>query len=106
MLQGEDLLNSRVISIKDNIVRKNDSIKRLEKCIEVGKQEGITESNLIPWGKRIMELKADKKRLEGELHNIYNTCEHVFEKIGTRQTLFGEEYIYQCNKCGYQTIMD
>ena len=41
--------------------------------------------------------------LQGELQHICNKCVHDFIKIGTRQTLFGLEEIYQCNKCGYQT---
>ena len=101
----EAFVYKQVLNIKDTIKRKDDSIKRLEKCVNIGKQEGISDSDLIPWNKRISELRDDKHRLHGELHHIYHTCEHDFEVVGTRNTLFGTEDVYECNKCGYQTIM-
>lgn len=104
MMQDEELLKSQVMNIKDAIVRKEDSIKRLEKCIKVGKQEGITEVELLPFGKKILELKDDKKRLNGELNNIYHKCEHEFEIVGTIKTLFGEENVYKCTKCDYKIM--
>jgi predicted phage-related endonuclease len=106
MEMEEALIYKQVLNIKDTIKRKDDSIKRLEKCVKIGKQEGISDSDLITWNKRISELREDKHRLNGELQNIYHTCEHDFVVVGTINTLFGVEDVYQCNKCGYQTIME
>lgn len=97
--------NNRTIEIKDAIAKIDKSLKKLENCIKIGTQEGIRDIDLIPWCKKVSELKESKNRLNGELHHIYHTCEHEYIMIGTRQTLFGEECIYQCNKCGYQTLL-
>ena len=104
MLQDETIIvNNRVLEIKDNIAKIDSSIKKLYKCIKICKQENIREVDLIPLDKKILELQESKNRLQGELYHICNKCVHDFTKIGTRQTLFGLEDIYQCNKCGYQT---
>ena len=103
MTQDEVILQNRIIEIKDNISKLDSSIKKLDKCIKICKQENIREVDLIPLGKKLLELKESKNRLQGELQHICNKCVHDFIKIGTRQTLFGLEEIYQCNKCGYQT---
>ena len=104
MLQDENIIvNNRVLEIKDNIAKIDSSIKKLDKCINVCKQEGISDTCLILLEKRILDLQESKNRLQGELQHICNKCVHDFIKIGTRQTLFGLEEIYQCNKCGYQT---
>ena len=103
MLQDETIsVNNRIIDIKDNIEKIESSIKKLEKCIRVGKQEGITDASLMPFYKKILELNKSKNILHGEMQNICNACTHDFSTIGTRKTLFGDEEIYQCKKCGYQ----
>lgn len=103
MLQDENIIvNNRVLEIKENIAKIDSSIKKLEKCVKVGKQEGLRDIDLLPWNKKILELQKSKNRLQGELQHICNKCVHDFTKIGARQTLFGLEDIYQCNKCGYQ----
>lgn len=103
MLQDEIIIiNNRVLEIKDKIAKIDSSIKKLDKCIKICKQENISEGYLIPLAKKILELQESKNRLQGELQHICNKCVHDFTKIGTRQTLFGLEDIYQCNKCGYQ----
>lgn len=95
-------VNNRIIDIKDNIEKIESSIKKLEKCIKVGKQEEITDASLMPFYEKILELNKSKNILHGEIQNICNACKHDFSTIGTRKTLFGDEEIYQCKKCGYQ----
>ena len=103
MTQSEVISQNRIIEIKDSTTKIDSSIKKLNKCIKICKQENIREVDLIPLAKKILELQESKNRLQGELQHICNKCVHDFTKIGIRQTLFGLEDIYQCNKCGYQT---
>ena len=103
MKQDETLIKNKVLKIEINIVKINDSIKKLKKCIEISKKEGITEIELKPLFKKISELIESKQRLEGEIHNIYHTCNHDFTLIETQNILFGVEGIFQCKNCGYTT---
>ena len=103
MIQNEVILQNKIIEIKDNISKIDSSIKKLNKCVKICKQENIRDVDLMPLTKKLLELQESKNRLQGELQHICNKCVHDFIKIGTRQTLFGMEEIYQCNKCGYQT---
>ena len=68
MMQDEELLKSQVMNIKDAIVRKEDSIKRLEKCIKVGKQEGITEVELLPFSAILMTYECGIRFLSDYLN--------------------------------------
>lgn len=104
MTQDEAIAAKRVASIKDTLDKIDKDIKVIENCIKIGKRLGLVETDLIPWGKKENELKETKNKLHGELHNIYNTCEHDFTCVGSVQTIFGEENIYQCKKCGYKTV--
>lgn len=53
MLQDETIIvNNRVLEIKDNIAKIDSSIKKLNKCIKICKQENIREVDLIPLVKK------------------------------------------------------
>lgn len=105
MLQDEAIIKNKVLEIEIKISNIEDSIKKLEKCIDVCKKEEITKIELKPLFVKISELTESKKRLEGEIHNIHQTCNHEFTIIDTRNILFGVEAILQCKKCGYTTTM-
>ena len=103
MLQDETIIKNKVLEIEIKISNIEDSIKKLEKCIDVCKKEGIAKIELKPLFVKISELIESKKRLKGEIHNIQQTCNHEFTIIDTQNILFGEEAIVQCKKCGYTT---
>jgi predicted nucleic acid-binding Zn-ribbon protein len=103
MKMDETLIKNKVLKIEFNIAKINDRIKKLKKCIEISKKEGITEIELKPLFKKYQNWIESKQRLEGELHNIYHICNHDFTIIETQNILFGIEVIFQCKKCGYTT---
>ena len=105
MLQDETIIKNKVLEIEIKISNIEDSIKKLEKCIDLCKKEGITKIELKPLFVKISDLTESKKRLEGEIHNIHQTCNHEFTIIDTQNILFGVESIVQCKKCGYTTTM-
>ena len=55
--QDEAIIYNRIIAIKDEIAKLNSSIKKLDKCIKIGRQEGLTDIELLPWIQKILDLK-------------------------------------------------
>lgn len=104
MTQNEAITKKRIMELQESIENISADIKSIEKCINIGKQLGLTEQDLLPWEYKENDMMCAKLNLEGELKDIRNECEHDFTMVGTCQTLFGDENIYQCKKCGYQTV--
>ena len=104
MTQDEAIAIKRVACIEDTIKKLSTDIKTIDKCISIGQRMGLTEEDLLPWEYKGNDLMCAKLNLEGELKDIRNECKHDFTMVGTCETLFGEENIYQCKKCGYQTV--
>lgn len=104
MTQDEALAAKRVASLESNIKALKTNINGIDKCIDVGKRIGLSDVDLNPWVDKRREFQQKKLAFEGEIANIYNTCEHDFTCVGTVKTIFGDENVYQCKKCGYQTV--
>lgn len=104
MTQDEALAAKRVASLESNIKALKTNINTIDKCIDIGKRIGLSDVDLKPWIEKQREFQQTKLTFEGEIANIYNTCEHDFTCVGTVKTIFGDEDVYQCKKCGYQTI--
>lgn len=103
MTQDEAIVIKKITNIENNIKKISNDINSIEKCLKIGKKLGLTEEDLLPWEYKENDLMLRKYNLEGEIENIRNECKHNFTMVGTVQTLFGEENIYQCTKCGFRT---
>lgn len=105
MTQEEAILKQKVSSIKAKIKTVNGDLNTLEKCIKIGKSNfKFTEQDLKPWIDKRTELMNFHLHLQGELKDIYNECKHEFVEVGSWDSLFGIEPIYECKKCGFQKV--
>ena len=102
MTQDEAIIKQKVSSIKSKIKLVNGDINTIEKCINIGKNFKFTDIELKPWTDKRNELMSYHSHLQGELKDIHNECEHDFSMVGTWESLFGTEAIYECKKCGFQ----
>lgn len=102
MTQEDAIVKQKVSCIESKIKKINGDILKIEKCMKTGKQVGLNDYDLKPWEDKRRELMTEHLHLQGKLQDIHNTCEHDFQIVGTWESMFGTENIYQCSKCGYQ----